>query len=265
MEREQRDRDLFNRIAAKYAKKDSTPSSSLPRRNQLMLAFEKVFRLCSLRASVATDSQVGTIVDIGCGVGAPANYLSGHYTRYIGLDHSEEMVKAARQYNQGNAQAEFIAANVKSLTLPDNVADVILSIGALHHMTELDEVMKSLNRIAKPNAFLVVIEPQNNNPLLQAMRWARSQVDSSYSEEQIFFSEASLKELFSRHGITDITLTYEGFFSTPFAQVILPPQALMAPLSRLAISIDNWFHAYAPVTLKKMSFNLLLTGRFPIT
>lgn len=253
MPREQSDRDLFDRVAGRYARKDIVASSSLARRHQLLAAIEPVLEQLP---------NLGTIVDVGCGVGAPAVYLADHYERYIGIDQSEEMIKAAILFNKGNPKAEFIAENVKSRDLPQNVADVILSDGALHHITELDEAMDALLRIAKPGAFLVVREPQNGNPFLQSLRWGRGLVDPSYSKEQIFFSERDLRELFSNRGVTDISVEFQGFLSTPFAQVVMHPQFLSMPLCRAAIAIDRWLGAHLPAPLKKLSFNIIMLGRF---
>lgn len=252
MPREQSDRDLFDRVASCYVRKDIVASSALARRYQLLAAIEPVLDQLP---------NMGTIVDVGCGVGATAMYLVDHYEHYIGIDQSEEMIKAAILFNRGNPKAEFIAENVKSRDLPQDVADVILSDGALHHITELNKAMDALLRIAKPGAFLVVREPQNGNPLLQAMRWIRGIVDASYSREQIFFSETSLRELLS-HNVTDIAVQFQGLLSTPFAQVVMRPQFLSVPLCRAAISIDRWLNAHLPAPLKKLSFNIIVIGRF---
>jgi SAM-dependent methyltransferase len=253
MLREQADQALFDRIANRYARKDSVLSTSLARKNQLFSV------LGPLLDELPT---LGTILEIGCGVGAPARYLIGHYERYIGIDQSEEMVKAAIAFNQDNPRAEFVAASIKSEDLPQNVADVILSFGALHHMTELEDVLASLSRIAKPGAYLVVSEPQNGNPLIQLMRWIRGIVDLSYSEDQIFFSQDDLTELFQNHGITDLLARFEGFLTAPFAQVILQPQILSVPLCRAAIRVDAWLDTHLPERLKILSFNLAVIGRF---
>jgi len=254
MTREQRDKTLFNRIASKYAWKDSSVSSALARKNKLISVLKPV---------LAVRPNLGTIVDIGCGVGGPAKYLVGYYERYIGIDYSEELIEAAKIFNLGNPKAEFIAASIKSKDLSQNVADVVLSDGALHHMTELDVVMESLARIAKPGAFVVVIEPQNANPLIRGMRWLRGFLDSTYSREQIFFSQGDLRNLFSVAGITDLSFDYQGFFSTPFAEVVMAPQALAIPFSRLASSMDRWLQINLPAVMKKFSFNIVAIGRFP--
>jgi hypothetical protein len=95
------------------------------------------------------------------------------------------------------------------------------------------------------------------------MRWLRGFLDSTYSREQVFFSRENLQNLFSSAGITDLSIAYQGFVSTPFAEVVMYPQTLIIPLSRLAIAIDCWLDVHLASSLKKFSFNIVVIGRFP--
>jgi SAM-dependent methyltransferase len=252
-ERERQDQVLFDQIARHYAKKDIVLSSSLARRDQLMSA---------IRPLLDALPNLGAVVEIGCGVGAPAKYLEPYYDHYIGIDQSDEMIRAAICFNQGNSRVRFIADNVKSPELPRNAADVVLSIGALHHMTHLEDVLRSLTRIAKPRAYLLLVEPQDGNPVIQAMRYARGIVDRSYSSQQIYFGEQDLTKLLADGGISVLSVAYQGFLTPPFAQVIVRPQALSLPLARLAILADSWLEAHLPPSLRKLSFDIAVIGRF---
>ena len=254
MTREERDQALYDAFAQKQARKDLLPASSTARRSQLLSALGPI---------LAQSPHLGTVVEIGCGVGAPAKYLQGHYERYIGLDHSTEMIGAALSFNKNNAQATFIAANAKLIPLPSHTADLVLSIGALHHMSELDSVVKALLRLAKPGAWLVVREPQRANPLIQGLRWLRTRLDGTYSEEQIFFSYQEVVDLFQRHSLCDLSIEYQGYFTPPFAQVVLSPQTITMPLSHMADKMDNWLHQHLPSPLNQMSFNLVVRAKFP--
>ena len=253
MSREYRDRELFDTIAQKYIRKDSYPPSALARKAQLIASVQPVLN---------ENNTLGTVIDIGCGVGAPAKYLLGSFHKYIGIDQSDEMIRFAQTFNRDNPDVEFIAGNVKEIHLAER-ADTILSIGALHHMTDLDTVLENLEKFARPGGTFVVIEPQNANPVIQFMRWVRGKIDKGYSQEQIFFSESELRNLFNRHGLKNLQITYQGYLSPPFAQVIIPPQAISIVLSRLAIRIDNWIQARLQGPLRKLSFNIIVTGNFP--
>lgn len=253
MNREERDQALYDAFARQHARKDRLPASSTARRSQLLSAL----------GPVLSHSHLGTVVEIGCGVGAPAHYLQGLYDHYIGLDHSTEMISAALAFNRGNKQAQFVAANARVAPLLPHSADLILSIGALHHMSELDGVIEALKRLAKPGAWLVVREPQRANPLIQTLRWLRTQIDGSYSEEQIFFAAPELIDLLQRHNLCLCAVEYQGYFTPPFAQVVLPPQSLTLPLSRWADRMDNWLHGRLPHPFNQLSFNLVVRAKFP--
>ena len=183
---EKEDQKLFGRIAEKYARKDYTKSSSIARRYQLMFAVMPVLK--KLKPEI-------TIVDIACGVGAPAKYLKGLYQSYIGIDYSEEMIRIAQSLYPDDKDVKFIASNIKDVERLNHQADLILAVGALHHMTEIDVVMESLKRIAKPGAYFVALEPQRGNPIVQLMRWLRGKIDRSYSESQRYFNRKELYDL----------------------------------------------------------------------
>ena len=254
MSREKRDQALYDDFAEQHIRKDVLAASAIARRSQLFSA---------LGPELSQRPNLGTVVEIGCGVGAPARYLAGRYHRYIGLDHSAQMVRAARVFNTGNERATFLAANARQTPLSAHTADLILSIGALHHMSDLDAVLQHLCIIAKPGAMLVAREPQRANPLIQGMRWLRARMEASYSEEQIFFSESELVDVCQRNGLKVVAVDYQGFLTPPFAQVVMHPQAVTAPLSQAADRLDNWLHHHLWPPLKQLSFNLAIRAIFP--
>jgi len=254
MDKELRDKQLFDSIATNYARKDTIISSMQARRAQLYVALDSILQ---------KKDSLGTIVEIGCGIGASAKYLEPHYDHFIGVDQAPEMIKEAEQFNKGNPKTQFIADNIKTAGIPPNTADMILSDGALHHMSDLDDIISLLCTIAKPGAYLVAREPQNGNPIIQFLRWARSVLDNSYSEEQIYFSESQLTSLYHNHGLTNITATFHGLLSPLFAQVILNPQAVTVPLSQLSINMDAWSQNHLSKAILKMGFNIIVVGQFP--
>ncbi len=94
------------------------------------------------------------------------------------------------------------------------------------------------------------------------MRWVRGRVDASYSREQVFFSARELGELCARHGVQEPSVQYVGFLSTPFAEVILKPEWIFLPVSRLATAADIWLGRHLPRWLGWMSFKVVVRGRF---
>ena len=253
---EKKDKKLFNTISKQYAKKDIAKSSMTARRHQVLFAMNPLLN---------AGEKIDTIIDIGCGVGASAIYLKNYFNKYIGIDYSKKLINIARDKNT-NKNVSFINANIKDLnqdTITNNSADVIISIGALHHMTEVDRAMNSLKKFARSGTFFVALEPQNTNPLIQLMRKMRKKLDSSYSEQQVSFSPHDLKRLLTSNGLKLIDMRYQGYFVPPFAQVVLRPQIIFVPLCYIAIFLDNIIEKYLPNFIKKFSWNVVVIGKFP--
>jgi SAM-dependent methyltransferase len=253
-DKELRDRQLFDSIASEYAKKDRARSSSIARRYQLFRALNPIIK---------SRKNLGTIIEIACGIGAPAHYLNGYYDRYIGIDYSEQQIVAARLYNSGNSKASFVAANIKTVSQIDSKADLILAVGALHHMTDLAAVFNSLKTLAKPGADFVAIEPNRGNALIQFLRELRSRLDKGYSAEQQYYIAEELYSLAESGGLLDITVDPQGYFSPPLAQVIISPQLLSVPMSYLSVLFDKVMDKGTSLLFTKLSWNLILWAKFP--
>jgi len=251
MSRQERDARLFDAAAERYGRKDVVHSSSIARKAQLLHAVGPL---------LARSPRLGAIVEIGCGIGASAAYLQGHFDRYLGIDHSPVMIEHARRFNQHVPGTAFVASDASLATLPRDSADLVLAVGALHHIADVAGTLAALRDAAKPGAWFVAIEPQNGNPLIQLMRGVRQRVDEHYSKEQVFFSEAALTGLLERAGLARITTSYHGLLTPPFAQVIMNPQAVFAPLSRAAVRFDDWCAARLPRLVGRLTFNLVVRG-----
>ncbi len=249
-----RDKALFGRIAEKYARKDLARSSALVRQRQLDLA---------LRPILASGAVLGTIVEIGCGVGAPARHLAGAYRSYVGVDQSEEMTVAAHRFNAGNSAARFVVGDAATIDLASVRADLVLAVGALHHMADVGAVLRNLRRFVARGAWFVAVEPQSANPMIQALRRTRGRVDPSYSREQHFFARGELEELLRCHDLSEIETVCEGYFSTPFAQVVLPVQSVAAPLASAAVRLDELLARRLPGMLRRSSWNVIIRAHWP--
>ena len=66
----------------------------------------------------------------------------------------------------------FVTANIKTFT-SDGLFDLIFLIGVLHHLDDMEQVLRQLVRLLKPGGWLVASEPQPTNPLVRLARFAR--------------------------------------------------------------------------------------------
>jgi SAM-dependent methyltransferase len=255
--RRQLDRDLFDRIARKYSKKDHEPYSRVARRHRV-------------RSSVARLPSLGSVLEIGCGAGFSAEYLRGRYQHYLGLDYSAELIAVARECHAGLAhgpdqapdpaarsQVRFECADVEQFAT-DERFDTILMIGVLHHIPEPSAALARLRKWLTPEGRIVVNEPQRGNPLISVARDVRKKIDTHYSEDQVEFSRDELLQLFARAGYQADWFP-QGVLSTPFAETAFPIGKLGLAVSQLACRWDPALEALlSRLHVEQLAWNLVV-------
>lgn len=94
----------------------------------------------------------GIALDVACGTGRHAAYLASLGHEVIGVDSSPEMLARAREKVP---EARFHEGDFHDLPLDDRSVDVVVCAFALTHVVELEEVLRELVRVLRPNGHLV--------------------------------------------------------------------------------------------------------------
>ena len=92
-----------------------------------------------------------SVLDLGCGNGQLAAYLSehGHTGTYLGVDSTENLVEIARQLNVPNSafiHADLTAAEWET-QLPDQAYDYILCFAVMHHIPSQKLRLEFLHKV----------------------------------------------------------------------------------------------------------------------
>ncbi|MEX1013870.1 MAG: class I SAM-dependent methyltransferase, partial [Candidatus Paceibacterota bacterium] len=231
-----KDKKLFNEIAGKYFLKDVYPVSSRARKFQLLSLFD-------LYKNETKKEEHGVILELGCGVGASSKYLGNSYKKYIGVDYSEEFIGIAKKHFANN-RTLFHCANIKDYKNEFEEVDFIFGVGVLHHVNNIEEVLINLKEIGNKRTVYGFIEPQASNPFIQILRRLRMLIDKDYSSEQIFFKRNKIREIFELNGFNVLKIKYQGYFTVPFAQIIIKPAFLFKPIVNLLIHVDMFIQYY---------------------
>ena len=109
----------------------------------------------------------GVICDIGCGCGRNLLFASKYSKKCIGVDISNESLKFAKKFID-SINVEFIQGDNLSIPLDNNVADVVISDGVIHHTGDTVRAFDECVRILKPNGllYLAVYKKNRYYPLL---------------------------------------------------------------------------------------------------
>lgn len=246
-----RDRELFDRIAETYCRKDLQPASRLARKCRLFQTLK-----------VIQPSEELSYLEVGCGAGFAAEYLHGKFSHFCGVDYSENLISYAKAH-QKDPEVDFVTANINDFQ-PGQQFDVVFAIGLLHHLDDLEVGLGNMMQFLKPGGWLVANEPQPGNPFISLARHIRKRVDQNYSADQRELNKEELRVSFENVGLHNVKVIPQGLFSTPFAEVSMKPQWLFRPISTLACSTDTFLEKIGGQALSRLTWNLVVTGQKPI-
>lgn len=120
--------------------------------NAVNVQFESILKRLPLL------ERENVILDVGCGEGAFLDYYRGE-AGYIGVDISVGNIDSAKR-NHGN-RGHFIVGDITSLSLEDNMADVVVCSEVAEHLTckELECLLSEIKRVTKPGGYIIITTP----------------------------------------------------------------------------------------------------------
>lgn len=121
---------------------------------------------------VYTRCNGRTVLDYCCGTGDEAIELAKRGAHVVGIDISPVAIQTAekRARQEGIAdRIEFYAMDAERLNFDNDSFDVIVGLGALHHL-DLRSAFPELARVLKPDGFGVFSDPLAYNPIINLYR-----------------------------------------------------------------------------------------------
>jgi ubiquinone/menaquinone biosynthesis C-methylase UbiE len=104
------------------------------------------------------ETAGGPVLDLGCGTGRVAWALAEDGVEVIGVDFSEAMLAVARA-RTGSRTPTWVTADLRTFDLEREFALVLVPLGGLQHMEELDDLVAafgSIRRHLAPEGLAVV-------------------------------------------------------------------------------------------------------------
>ncbi len=118
---------------------------------------EVVRRQCGAPASLSA-------LDVGCGIGATDEYLSGAFRQLCGVDVSQGVVDTAAR---ANPSVRYDMYDGETLPYDDGTFDVTFAICVLHHVEPADRqrFVGELGRVTREGGVVLLFEHNPYNPL----------------------------------------------------------------------------------------------------
>ncbi|MFH1656255.1 MAG: class I SAM-dependent methyltransferase [Candidatus Nealsonbacteria bacterium] len=125
-----------------------------------------------LRDFLKDKCQNKRILDYGCGNGIHSVWLAMYGGEVIGIDLSKKSLDVAKQrikkYGLENI-IELILMDCEKMNFPDNYFDIIFDGGTFSSI-DLNKALPELQRVLKPDGFLIGIETFGHNPITNLKR-----------------------------------------------------------------------------------------------
>jgi SAM-dependent methyltransferase len=97
----------------------------------------------------------GRLLDIGCGPGILLKHLAGSGFDLFGVDLDPAMVAEAAAVTAG-AQVSLAVGGIGRLPYASSTFDVVLALGVLEYVQDVEAALNEIARIARPNATIIV-------------------------------------------------------------------------------------------------------------
>lgn len=120
---------------------------------------EDDFRAANLSRMVAERLGPGSVLDVGCGGGGMVAFLLEHGHDARGIDVSEPIIAAAREYLQGRGHdpARVSREQLEDLVAKGVTFDNVVSMDCLEHVADDEAMFAHLVRLVRPGGGRLVI------------------------------------------------------------------------------------------------------------
>lgn len=106
----------------------------------------------------ASDEDIGTVVDLGCGPGLLMGHLAGTARRVIGVDNSPRMLEAAAKLLPEGPEISLRIGDLEHLPLRDGEADAAVMSLVLHHLPAPQDGIAEMGRVVRPGGRAVLAD-----------------------------------------------------------------------------------------------------------
>jgi len=158
------------------------------------------------REELLKESNLGTVLELGCGTGLYTETLHKVATKILASDLSDEMIVAATQKRGNLENVTFMKADALNLPFDQDRFDTVFMANFIHIIGDPERVIKESRRVLKEGGKIIMTsfaldEMSFFNRILIAIRYFRA-----FGKP----SRESLKEKVSKERIEDLLLSH-GF------------------------------------------------------
>ena len=98
------------------------------------------------------------ILEVGCGTGQLTNFLARYSREVYGIDLSKGSLLLAEKFRRENNidRSFFLRMDTFNILFKENIFDIIISNGVLHHTKDAKLAFKNILKYLKPNGYVII-------------------------------------------------------------------------------------------------------------
>jgi SAM-dependent methyltransferase len=136
---------------------------------------------------------VGTVYDLGCGEAPYKEYFLKSARKYVGVDWAASL---------HDTKADIVANLNEVLPIQDGVADTVVSLSVMEHLTQPDLMLCEAHRILKPGGSMILQVP---------WQWWVHEAPYDFFR----YTPYALQHMYEKAGFVDIKVVPQsGYFTT---------------------------------------------------
>lgn len=231
--------------------------------------------LLKLRAAGVAVPAHGPVVDLCCGTGSVARGLVGAElsSRIIGIDLSRPQLRHFRRAVDADPKlrrsVEILEADVAHLPLAAESAAMVVGNSFLHHLTDVDLVLREVARVLRPGGrFVVLHEPGTSATFFEGFPLSLVKDVSVMNYTDLWqFDPAELGDLLRTAGFEDVQVLTTGIVANVSLGLFSIVLRKVAPRQDWIHSALHWMRAYLYAAEYRLRLgtgpSLLVTGLKP--
>ncbi|MGQ0811528.1 MAG: methyltransferase domain-containing protein [Nitrospiraceae bacterium] len=258
--------ELYDRIRRFWDQQPcSTTHVSLPQGTmEYFLALDRYFSTIYPYLSPFLDAKAmgaKRVMEVGLGSGYTLQRIAEHAGETYALDLSLETLKLNKaRATHFSLNIKFIHASATELPLPDKSMDLVVSIGCLHHIPDIQRAVDEIYRVLRPGGVLKGMVYNRNSyryrvsiPLARrwSSRWSGKSSDQCVSEMYdgddnpygTVYSKHQMSQILRRFGRVNFEVqNFSGHDVIPKIGNLVPRQFWISTLGKI-VGLDLYFTA----------------------
>jgi ubiquinone/menaquinone biosynthesis C-methylase UbiE len=145
------------------------------------------------RLTELPSEAIGDVLELGCGIGAVAAFLSETYNMKVwGTDYDHEQIQIARKRHPEDEHLIYKVEDAEQLSFQNARFDLVVSQNVFHHLSKWQNAVREVARVLRPGGFLLWLD-------ITFPKWI-AQLFQPLVKKHSLYCIADVKYVFEKHG-----------------------------------------------------------------